>query len=84
VSGEVGWAKPHPAIFAAALGRMDADPARTVFVGDNPVADMAGAKAAGMWTAWYAPAPARDKPAAADFHFDRHEALLAWCAERLA
>jgi FMN phosphatase YigB (HAD superfamily) len=63
---------------------MDADPARTVFVGDNPVADMAGAKAAGMWTAWYAPPPVDEKPAAADFHFDRHETLLAWCAERLA
>jgi HAD superfamily hydrolase (TIGR01509 family) len=84
VSGEVGWAKPHPEIFALALRTMRAHPARTVFVGDNPVADMAGAKSAGMWTAWYAPSSGAAKPSAADFHFDRHEALLPWCEARLA
>jgi HAD superfamily hydrolase (TIGR01549 family) len=84
VSGEVGWAKPHPQIFALALAAMRADPARTVFVGDNPVADMAGARAAGLWTAWYAPAAAVAPADPPDFRFDRPAALPAWCEARLA
>jgi putative hydrolase of the HAD superfamily len=47
-SVEVGWRKPHPAIYAAALGRVGADPARTVFAGDTYDADYAGPAAAGM------------------------------------
>jgi HAD superfamily hydrolase (TIGR01509 family) len=84
VSGEVGWSKPHPEIFNIALGAMDADPARTVFVGDNPVADMQGAKAAGMWTAWYSVGRPGPAPAEADFSFDRHAALVPWCEARLS
>lgn len=84
VSGEVGWSKPHPEIFALALAALDADPGRTVFVGDNPVADMEGAKVAGMWTAWYSVGRSPRPPAAADFAFDRHAALVPWCEERLS
>jgi HAD superfamily hydrolase (TIGR01549 family) len=83
VSGEVGWSKPHPQIFSIALNAMDADPARTIFVGDNPVADMRGAKAAGMATAWYSVGRPGPAPADADFSFDRHEALVPWCEARL-
>jgi len=83
VSGEVGWSKPHPEIFSIALGAMDADPARTIFVGDNPVADMKGAKAVGMTTAWYSVGRPGPAPAEADFSFDRHEALVPWCEARL-
>jgi putative hydrolase of the HAD superfamily len=48
---EVGWRKPRPEIFAAALAAVGAAPTDAVFVGDNPVADYAGATAAGM-AAW--------------------------------
>jgi putative hydrolase of the HAD superfamily len=83
VSGEIGWSKPHPEIFRHALAAMDADPARTLFVGDNPVADMQGAKRAGMATAWYAPARAAVKPVEADIHVEHLGELVPWCAARL-
>ena len=49
-SSEVGWRKPHPAIFERALEAVGADPAATLFVGDSLAADVAGAKALGMHT----------------------------------
>jgi HAD superfamily hydrolase (TIGR01509 family) len=39
VSCEVGWAKPHPAIFREALARLAVDAADAVMVGDDPVND---------------------------------------------
>ena len=45
---DVGYLKPHPRIFEAALGRLNTQAAETVFVGDDPVADIGGAQAAGM------------------------------------
>ena len=47
-SGEVGVMKPDPRIFRIALDRMGLDPAETVFVGDVPAVDVAGARAAGL------------------------------------
>jgi putative hydrolase of the HAD superfamily len=47
-SSEVGWRKPAPQIFAAALDALNAEPATTVMVGDTVVADIDGAHAAGM------------------------------------
>lgn len=47
-SVEVGWRKPHPAIYAAALGRAGVDPSRCVFVGDTRAPDYLGPRAAGM------------------------------------
>ena len=52
VSEEVGVAKPEPGIFRHALAAIAADPATTLFVGDNPAADIGGAKALGMPAAW--------------------------------
>ena len=52
VSEEVGVAKPEPEIFQHALAAIDADPATTLFVGDNPVADICGAKGLGLLAAW--------------------------------
>jgi putative hydrolase of the HAD superfamily len=46
-SAEAGAAKPHPAIFLAALRRLDVEPARALHVGDEPI-DEEGARAAGM------------------------------------
>lgn len=47
-SGKVGHEKPHPAIFAAALHEMKADPAESLYVGDVYSVDYVGARNAGM------------------------------------
>jgi putative hydrolase of the HAD superfamily len=52
VSDELGVAKPSPEIFARALDWAGCAPGRVLFVGDDPVRDIAGAAGAGMVTAW--------------------------------
>src|SRR5579859_486779 len=47
-SGIVGQEKPHPAIFTAALQKMKAMPAESLYVGDVYSVDYAGATNAGM------------------------------------
>ena len=47
-SGTVGLEKPNPAIFAAALRGMKADPAESLYVGDVYSVDYVGARNAGM------------------------------------
>lgn len=47
-SGNVGHEKPHPAIFAAALREMNADPAESLYVGDVYSVDYVGARNSGM------------------------------------
>jgi HAD superfamily hydrolase (TIGR01509 family) len=47
-SAEVGWRKPSPRIFAAALRALGTNASATVMVGDSEVHDIAGAHAAGM------------------------------------
>lgn len=51
VSCEVGYEKPSPEIFKAALREMDVQANETVLVGDDPVADKEGARAVGI-DAW--------------------------------
>ncbi|MBD8045414.1 HAD family hydrolase [Arthrobacter sp. Sa2BUA2] len=48
----VDAAKPDPAIFLEGVRRLGTDPARTLYVGDNPVVDAAGADAAGLRGIW--------------------------------
>lgn len=48
LSSEVGVAKPHPAIFRAALAALDVAPADAVYVGDRLLPDVAGPQAIGM------------------------------------
>jgi len=48
VSDDVGWRKPHPRIFEEALKRLDKSVEQAVFVGDNPMEDIQGAKGIGM------------------------------------
>lgn len=52
ISAAEGVSKPDPEVFARALTRLQADAARSVFVGDHPDVDIAGARAAGMRTVW--------------------------------
>ncbi|HEX3055851.1 MAG TPA: HAD-IA family hydrolase, partial [Gaiellaceae bacterium] len=47
---EVGWRKPHPAIFERALDALGVEPSATLFVGDTLATDVAGAAALGMRT----------------------------------
>jgi putative hydrolase of the HAD superfamily len=47
-SARVGAAKPHPAIFQAALRQARCDPVETLHVGDSLTADVLGAQAAGI------------------------------------
>ena len=52
ISDAEGIHKPEREIFHRALDRLNANPARAVFVGDHPEVDVAGARAAGMKTVW--------------------------------
>ena len=47
-AADAGYLKPHPNIFQQALACLDVNANEAVFVGDNPVADVAGAQGAGL------------------------------------
>lgn len=47
-SGTVGYAKPHPAIFHAALRQFDPAVGSVLYVGDSLAHDVEGARAAGL------------------------------------
>jgi putative hydrolase of the HAD superfamily len=47
-SDEIGYRKPDPEIFRRTLTELGAEPRHAAHVGDNPVADVAGAQSAGM------------------------------------
>lgn len=55
VSADVGWRKPHPAIFLEALKRTGSRPQGTIHVGDEPDHDVAGAEAVGITGILYDP-----------------------------
>lgn len=48
ISAEVGWRKPHPAIFQTALKLLEVGPQETIFVGDSIRRDIVPAKKLGM------------------------------------
>ncbi len=52
ISEELGVAKPDPRIFEHAMAGIDAVAADSLFVGDNPEADILGAMGVGMRSAW--------------------------------
>ena len=52
VSEAVGFRKPAPEIFHLACSALSTTPERTVFVGDNPSADIDGANSVGMYTVY--------------------------------
>jgi putative hydrolase of the HAD superfamily len=65
----VGAAKPDPRAFGAVATALRCDPAQIAYVGDDPYADVLGARAAGMQTVWINRAartwPAEHAPATA-------------------
>ena len=48
ISARVGYQKPHPAIFEHALRLLEVAPDEVVHVGDDPTADVQGARRAGI------------------------------------
>lgn len=52
VSGEAGVQKPDAAIFALALSALGAEPDEALHVGDNQIADVTGARGAGLTAVW--------------------------------
>ena len=52
ISEEFGCRKPDLAIFHAAASCLNVPCEHILFVGDNPIADICGAQAVGMTTAW--------------------------------
>jgi 2-haloacid dehalogenase len=56
ISGEIGVAKPHPAIFDAAFHAMDHPPkSETLIIGDSLTSDIQGGLNYGIDTCWYNP-----------------------------
>jgi len=55
VSEELGIAKPDPRFFEQACAALGLPPSDVLCVGDNPVADIEGARAAGIDACWYCP-----------------------------
>ncbi|MBI2767946.1 MAG: HAD family hydrolase [Chloroflexi bacterium] len=60
VSVEIGYLKPHPAIFEFAMKRLNVEPAQTLMVGNSLAEDVAGAQQLGIAAAWRESAPDAD------------------------
>jgi putative hydrolase of the HAD superfamily len=75
VSVEVGYLKPHPALFEAALGQLGVEANQALMAGDSLAEDIAGAQALGMAAAWRRSARDADgvEP---DYTFDEVAELL--------
>lgn len=61
-SARVGFRKPDPRMFQAALAHWDFTPAEVAMVGDRLDADVAGGKGAGLLTVWITPSPLDLRP----------------------
>jgi FMN phosphatase YigB (HAD superfamily) len=72
---EVGYLKPHPAIFEHALGALAVAASETVMVGNSLAEDVGGAQRLGMATAWRRCAPDAEG-VMPDFAFDELTELL--------
>src|SRR5699024_10972519 len=51
-SETVGYRKPHPKIFEDMLTQLGTKPEETMYVGDDPLNDVAPARAMGMISVW--------------------------------
>jgi putative hydrolase of the HAD superfamily len=78
-SDEIGYRKPHPQIFHETLRLAGSEPAQSVHVGDNPVDDVAGAKAVGMRAIHFSPGGAVSyfsRPDGVALHLDQLPELI--------
>ncbi|NLT73214.1 MAG: HAD family hydrolase [Chloroflexi bacterium] len=79
-AGDIGQAKPHPAIFRHAMAALDVLPADTVMVGNSLHSDIAGGRRAGLRTVWLnrqcAPLPDDSMPNAEIESLDELPCLL--------
>jgi HAD superfamily hydrolase (TIGR01509 family) len=76
ISGELGWVKPNPPPFRRVAEALGVEPSRALFVGDDVVNDVRGAKAMGFRTAWIAPGRPPGSEPAADYQLRRLSDLL--------
>ena len=53
ISEAEGLKKPDPLIFNKALNKLGTSAAQSIFIGDNPEADIYGAHSVGMKTVWF-------------------------------
>jgi FMN phosphatase YigB (HAD superfamily) len=83
ISVDVGVRKPRREIFEAVLSGLRAPPEDTLHVGDNLLADVAGAAAFGMRTAWITRRVADPDAALAGFEGPRPDFVLADLRELL-
>jgi putative hydrolase of the HAD superfamily len=76
-SNEHGWLKPDPRIFQHTLAELGVPPGHALHIGDTEDMDIAGAKAAGMYSARYLPGGDNDGAITshADFMFSDWSAL---------
>lgn len=85
---DTGVAKPDPRIFLAAAERLGVAPEQILHVGDDPAADVAGARDAGLRTAWInrhgQPWPAEELGAAPDLDLRDLTALADWLEAQAA
>ncbi len=52
ISDQIGISKPNPKLYQSALRRMELEPSETMYVGDNPLNDIAPPKELGMIAVW--------------------------------
>jgi putative hydrolase of the HAD superfamily len=52
ISGELGYRKPHQHVFQELIRQFDVPREQIAFVGDDPQADIDGARRAGLWPIW--------------------------------
>lgn len=84
-SRDVGYAKPHAAIFRAACDALGIAPEHVLHVGDDPLLDVAGARDAGLRSAWLNRNDAAwSHGAAPDLVIRDLNALAAWMLARAA
>lgn len=54
-SGDVGYFKPHPAVYHHTLNLLDTQPENAIYIGDRPANDVAGANEAGLTSVFIHP-----------------------------
>ncbi len=72
LSSKVGIRKPNPEIYWEAARQIGADPAKCVYVGDNPVRDVEGTRLAGygLFILFFEPATQAKEPSNKEIHPD--------------